>query len=145
VTLNIKLDKIREVIGPGGKVIRGIIAETGADINIEDDGSCQVASSDKESLEKAVQMIEDIIAEPEVGRVYDSKVVKIMDFGAFVEFMPGREGLVHVSEVSNEYVKNVSEVLKEGQQVKVKLVGFDDQGRVRLSIKQAQQVEENKG
>ncbi len=145
VTLNIKLDKIREVIGPGGKVIRGIIAETGADINIEDDGSCQVASSDKESLEKAVQMIGDIIAEPEVGRVYDSKVVKIMDFGAFVEFMPGREGLVHVSEVSNEYVKNVSEVLKEGQKVKVKLVGFDDHGRVRLSIKQAQQVEENKG
>jgi polyribonucleotide nucleotidyltransferase len=144
VTLNIKLEKIREVIGTGGKVIRGIIAATGAEINIEDDGTCQVASADKESLEKAVKMIEDIISDPEVGRVYDSTVVKIMDFGAFVEFMPGREGLVHVSEISNEYIKNVSEAIKEGQKVKVKLVGFDDHGRVRLSIKQAQ-VEENKG
>ncbi len=137
VTIMVKQDKIRDVIGTGGKVIRGIIAETGADINIEDDGTCQIASSNKESLDKAVAMVEAIIEEPEVGKVYDAKVVKLMNFGAFVEFLPGQEGLVHVSELSSGYVKNVEDVVKEGQKVKVKLIGIDDQGRVKLSIKQA--------
>jgi len=152
VTIMVKPDKIREVIGQGGKVIRGIIAETGADINIEDDGTCQVASPDKESLDKAVSIIEGILEEPEVGKVYNAKVIKLMDFGAFVEFLPGQEGLVHVSEVSSEYVKDVGSVLTEGQEVKVKLIGIDDKNRVKLSIKQAEggetpdkAVEEDKG
>ncbi|MDP8299861.1 MAG: polyribonucleotide nucleotidyltransferase [Candidatus Tantalella remota] len=138
VTIMVKVDKIREVIGQGGKVIRGIIAETGADINIEDDGSCQVASSNKESLDAAVKIIEGILEEPEIGKTYDATVVKLMDFGAFVQFLPGKEGLVHVSELSGEYVKNVEDVVKEGQEVKVKVIGVDDQGRVKLSIKQAE-------
>ncbi|MFA6636980.1 MAG: polyribonucleotide nucleotidyltransferase [Candidatus Omnitrophota bacterium] len=137
VTIMVKVDKIREVIGQGGKVIRGIIASTGADINIEDDGTCQIASSNKESLDKAVAMVSAILEEPEIGRIYDATVVKIMNFGAFVEFLPGKEGLVHVSEISGKYVKNVEEAVKEGQEVKVKLIGIDDQGRVKLSIKQA--------
>ena len=138
VTIMVKVDKIRDVIGQGGKVIRGIIAATGADINIEDDGTCQIASSNKESLDKAVEMVSAIIAEPEIGKIYDATVVKIMNFGAFVEFLPGKEGLVHVSEISSKYVKNVEDAVKEGQEVKVKLIGVDDQGRVKLSIKQAE-------
>ena len=138
VTIMVKVDKIREVIGQGGKVIRGIIAATGADINIEDDGTCQIASSNKESLDKAVAMVSAILEEPEIGKIYDATVVKIMNFGAFVEFMPGKEGLVHVSEISGTFVKNVEEAVKEGQEVKVKLIGIDDQGRVKLSIKQAE-------
>ncbi|MGB2599441.1 MAG: polyribonucleotide nucleotidyltransferase [Candidatus Omnitrophota bacterium] len=141
VTIKIKVDKIREVIGSGGKVIRKIIADTGADINIEDDGTCQVASADKESLDKAVAIIEGILEEPEIGRVYDAKITKIMNFGAFCEFLPGQEGLIHVSELSNEYVKEVTDVVKEGQMIKVKLIGIDDQNRVKLSMKQ---VEEDK-
>jgi polyribonucleotide nucleotidyltransferase len=141
VTIMVKPDKIRDVIGSGGKVIRGIIADTGADINIEDDGTCQVASSDKESLDRAVAIIQGIIEEPEIGRIYDATVVNITNFGAFVEFLPKQEGLVHVSELSKEYVKDVTEVVKQGDKVKVKLIGIDDQGRVKLSMKQ---VEEDK-
>jgi polyribonucleotide nucleotidyltransferase len=137
VTIKVKVDKIRDVIGPGGKVIRKIIADTGADINIEDDGTCQVASADKESLDKAVGIIEKIIEEPEVGKIYDGKITKLMNFGAFCEFLPGQEGLIHVSELSDKYVKEVSDVVKEGQEVKVKLIAIDDQGRINLSIKQA--------
>jgi polyribonucleotide nucleotidyltransferase len=137
VTIMVKVDKIRDVIGQGGKVIRGIIAATGADINIEDDGTCQIASSNKESLDKAVEMVSAIIEEPEIGRIYDATVIKLMNFGAFVEFLPGKEGLVHVSELSGKYVKNVEDAVKEGQEVKVKVIGVDDQGRVKLSIKQA--------
>ncbi|MBD3296870.1 MAG: polyribonucleotide nucleotidyltransferase [Candidatus Omnitrophica bacterium] len=136
VTIMVKTEKIRDVIGSGGKVIRQIIADTGADINIEDDGTCQVASSDKESLDKAVAIIEGIIEEPEVGRVYDATVKNITSFGCFVEFLPKQEGLVHVSELANEYVKEVSEVVSEGDKVRVKLIGIDDQGRVKLSMKQ---------
>ncbi|MFH1664801.1 MAG: polyribonucleotide nucleotidyltransferase [Candidatus Omnitrophota bacterium] len=137
VTIMVKQDKIREVIGPGGKIIRKIIAETGADINIEDDGSCQISSANKESLDKAVDMVRSIIAEPEVGKVYKATVVKIMNFGAFVEYLPGQEGLVHVSELSSGYVKEVGDVVKEGQEVMVKIIGIDEQNRVKLSIKQA--------
>ncbi|MFH1305633.1 MAG: polyribonucleotide nucleotidyltransferase [Candidatus Omnitrophota bacterium] len=138
VTVMVKPDKIREVIGPGGKVIRKIIAETGADINIEDDGSCQIASSDKASLDKAVEWVKGIIAEPEIGRTYNARITKIMNFGAFCEFMPSQEGLIHVSELSNQYVKEVSEVVKEGQEVRVKVIGVDEQHRVKLSMKQAE-------
>jgi len=141
VTIKVHVDKIRDVIGPGGKMIRKIIADTGADINIEDDGSCQVASSDRESLEKALQMIKDITAEPEVGKVYEGKITKLMNFGAFCEFMPGQEGLIHVSELSNSYVKEVSDVVKEGDAVKVVLFEIDSQGRNNLSIKRAEQME----
>ena len=139
VTIMVKVDKIRDVIGQGGKVIRGIIAETGADINIEDDGTCQVASSNKASLDRAVEIIQGIIEEPEIGKIYDATVVKLMNFGAFVEFLPGQEGLVHVSELASEYVKNVEDVVKEGQKVKVKVIGIDDQGRIKLSMKQAKE------
>ncbi|MFH1846252.1 MAG: polyribonucleotide nucleotidyltransferase [Candidatus Omnitrophota bacterium] len=137
ISIIIKENKIKDVIGPGGKMIRKIIAETGADINIEDDGTCQVASADKEALDRAVEMINGIIAEPEIGKTYNAKITKIMTFGAFCQFMPSKEGLVHVSEIADEYVKDVSEVLEEGQEVKVKVIGVDDQGRVKLSIKQA--------
>jgi len=137
VTVMVKVDKIRDVIGPGGKMIRKIISETGAEINIEDDGACQIASDNKESLDRAVEWIKGITAEPEIGKVYDATIVKIMPFGAFCEFLPGQEGLIHVSELSDKYVKEVTEVVKEGQEVRIKVIGIDDQGRVKLSMKQA--------
>lgn len=139
VTIMVHQDKIRDVIGPGGKMIRKIIAETGADINIEDDGSCQIASADKESLDKAVEWVKNITAEPEVGKIYDGKITKLMNFGAFCEFLPGQEGLIHVSELSSNYVKEVADVVKEGQEVKVKLIKIDEQGRKNLSMKQAEE------
>jgi len=120
-------------------MIRRIIAETGADINIEDDGSCQIASENKESLDAAVEWVKGITAEPEIGKIYDATITKIMNFGAFCEFMPGKEGLVHVSELCDEYIKDVSSVVKEGQEVKIKVIGIDDQHRVKLSIKQAKE------
>ena len=138
VTIMVRVDKIRDVIGQGGKVIRGIIAETGAEINIEDDGTCQVASSNKESLDRAVAIIEGIIEEPEVGKIYNGRITKLMNFGAFCEFLPGQEGLIHVSELSNKYIKEVSEAVKEGQAVKVKLIKIDEQNRINLSIKQVE-------
>ncbi len=139
VTIKVKADKIREVIGPGGKVIKKIIADTGVDINIEDDGTCQIASANKEALDRAVKIVNEIIAEPEIGRVYDAKVTRIVNFGAFCEFMPNYEGLVHVSEISKEYVKDVTKVLKEGQHVRVKVIEVDEQNRVNLSIKQVEE------
>jgi len=139
VTVMVKTDRIRDVIGPGGKVIRKIIAETGADINIDDDGACQIASENKESLDKAVEWVRGIIAEPEIGKIYDAKITKIMNFGAFCEFLPGQEGLIHVSELSDKFVKEVTDVVKEGQKVKIKVIGVDDQNRVKLSMKQAKE------
>jgi len=136
-TLQINPDKIREVIGKGGEVINKIIAETGVEIDIEDDGTVVVAAVDGEAAEKAINWIKSIVAEPEVGKIYDGHVVKLMDFGAFVEFMPGKEGLVHVSQISNDRVEKVSDVLKEGQEVKVKLTEIDSQGRNNLSMKAA--------
>jgi polyribonucleotide nucleotidyltransferase len=136
-TLQINPDKIREVIGKGGEVINKIIAETGVEIDIEDDGTVVVAALDGEAAKKAIDWIQSIVAEPEVGKIYDGHVVKLMDFGAFVEFMPGKEGLVHVSQISNERVEKVSDVLKEGQEVKVKLMEIDSQGRNNLSMKAA--------
>jgi polyribonucleotide nucleotidyltransferase len=143
VSIVLPPDKIREVIGSGGKVIKKIVAETGADVNIDDDGVCQIASNNKESLDAAVEWVQGIIAEPEVGKIYDARIVNIVAFGAFCEFMPGKEGLIHVSEISDGFVKNVEDVLKLEQKVKVKVIGIDDAGRVKLSIKQAKEKEES--
>ena len=136
-TLQIDPDKIRQVIGKGGEVINKIIAETGVEIDIEDDGTVVVAAVDGEAAQKAIDWIKSIVAEPEIGKIYDGRVVKLMDFGAFVEFMPGKEGLVHVSQISNDRVEKVSDVLREGQDVKVKLLEIDSQGRNNLSMKAA--------
>ena len=116
---------------------RRIIAETGAEIDIKDDGLVTVAATDGESIKAALKMIQDIVAEPEVGKIYDGTVVKIMEFGAFVNIMPGRDGLVHVSQISDKRVEKVSDVLHEGEEVKVKLTAIDDQGRLNLSMKDA--------
>ena len=135
VTIKIPKDKIREVIGSGGSVIREIVAQTGAKIDIEDDGIVQVAAVNAESIQKALDWIKGITATPEVGAIYDGTVVKIMEFGAFVNIMPKTDGLVHISEVSNRRVKSVNEVLKEGDKVKVKCIGLDEKGKIKLSIK----------
>ncbi len=134
-TININPEKIREVIGSGGKVIREIVETSGAKIDINDDGVIKIASSNGEQIETARKMIMDIAAEPEVGTIYTGKVVKVMDFGAFVNFFGKRDGLVHVSQMANERVNHPNDLVKEGQDVKVKLMGFDDRGKVRLSMK----------
>jgi len=134
-TIQIPTDKIREVIGSGGKVIREIVAESGAKVDINDDGIIKIASSDSAAIEKARTMIMEIAAEPEEGVIYTGTVVKVMDFGAFVNFFGKRDGLVHVSQMAAERVGHPSDVVKEGDQVKVKLLGFDDRGKVRLSMK----------
>jgi polyribonucleotide nucleotidyltransferase len=134
-TMQIPKDKIREVIGTGGKVIREIVAETGAKVDIDDDGTIKIASSDLSKIEAARNWIKGIVAEPEPGTIYTGKVASIVDFGAFVTFMPGKDGLVHVSEIKNERVENVRDVLSEGQEVKVKLLEVDQRGKVRLSMR----------
>lgn len=135
--LMIKPEKIREVIGKGGEVINKIIAETGAEIDIKDDGLVTVAAVDGKAIEAALQMIRDIVAEPEVGTIYQGTVVKIMEFGAFVNIMPGRDGLVHISQLADKRVEKVEDVVKEGDKVTVKLVAIDDHGRLNLSMKEA--------
>ncbi|MDO8536499.1 MAG: polyribonucleotide nucleotidyltransferase [Candidatus Omnitrophota bacterium] len=137
VVLKINQEKIGAVIGPGGKIIKKIIQDTGATVDIDDDGTVQVAGTDPKSIEMAVAIIKGITEEPEVGRVYKAKVKKIMNFGAFVEILPGKEGLVHVSELSDTFVKNVEEVVKLGDEFDVKLTEIDAQGRLNLSKKQA--------
>ncbi len=134
-TMQINPEKIREVIGSGGKVIRGIVEESGAKVDINDDGVIKIASPDAACIEKARELINSIVAEPEVGRIYKGKVVKIMDFGAFVNFFGKRDGLVHVSQMTFERGANPKDLVKEGQEVRVKLMGFDDRGKVRLSMK----------
>jgi polyribonucleotide nucleotidyltransferase len=133
--IHIPTDKIREVIGTGGKVIREIVEKTGAKIDIQDDGTVKVASADGESIRAALKWIKTIVAEPEIGEIYDGKVVKVMDFGAFVNFFGPKDGLVHISELAPRRVGKVTDVVKEGDAVKVKLLGFDDRGKVRLSMK----------
>jgi len=137
VIMTVKQDKIREIIGPGGKIIKHISLETGAQINIDDDGKVSIASSDSEGTEKAIEMIENIIKEAQIGELYSGKVIKIMDFGAFVEILPGTEGLVHISQLANERVRKVTDVLKEGDEVLVKVLEIDDRGKIRLSRKAA--------
>ncbi len=134
-TMQVPTDKIREVIGSGGKVIREIVEVSGAKVDINDDGVIKIASPNGDSIKKAYDMIHSIVAEPEEGMVYTGTVVKIVDFGAFVNFFGKRDGLVHVSQIENRRLNHPSDVLKEGQEVKVKLLGFDDRGKVRLSMK----------
>ena len=136
VTLKIHTDKIKDVIGPGGKVIRKIIQDTGVTIDVEDDGTVQVASNDGAALQKAVDIIKGIVEEPEVGKVYRGKIKRIMNFGAFCEILPGKEGLIHVSELSDKYVKNVEDAVKIGDEVVVKVIEIDELKRVNLSRKQ---------
>ncbi|HEX3651756.1 MAG TPA: polyribonucleotide nucleotidyltransferase [Rhizomicrobium sp.] len=137
--IKIPVDKIREVIGSGGKVIREIVEKTGAKINVEDDGTVKIASADGESIRAALKWIKGIVAEPEIGEIYDGKIVKVMDFGAFVNFFGPKDGLVHISELAPRRVAKTSDVVKEGDTVKVKLLGFDDRGKVRLSMKMVDQ------
>lgn len=137
--MTIPADKIREVIGTGGKVIREIVEKTGAKVNINDDGVINIASADGASIKAAKDWIHSIVAEPEEGVIYDGKVVKVVDFGAFVNFFGAKDGLVHISELAPKRVEKVSDVVTEGQDVKVKLLGFDQRGKVRLSMKQVDQ------
>ena len=132
---SIPVDKIREVIGSGGKVIREIVEKTGAKIDISDDGTVKVASSDLNSITAALNWIKSIASEPEVGVIYDGTVVKTTDFGAFVNFFGAKDGLVHISQLAAQRVNKVTDVIKEGDKVKVKLLGFDERGKVRLSMK----------
>ncbi len=134
-TLKVAKDKIRDIIGTGGKVIREIVEVTGAKVDVEDDGTVKIASSDGEALQAARTWIEGIVAEPEVGVIYDGKVVKVVDFGAFVNFIGNKDGLVHISELKNERVEKVTDVINEGDAVKVKVLGIDDRGKVRLSMR----------
>ena len=138
-TIQVPVDKIRDVIGSGGKVIREIVEESGAKVDINDDGIVKIASSDTESLNKALELINSIVAEPEAGEIYEGKVVKIMDFGAFVNFFGKKDGLVHISQLANERVKSVTDIVSEGDVVKVKLLGFDNRGKVKLSMKEVDQ------
>jgi polyribonucleotide nucleotidyltransferase len=133
--LKIPVDKIREVIGSGGKVIREIVEKTGAKINVEDDGTVKVASANAESIRAAIKWIQGIAAEPEAGQIYQGTVVKVVEFGAFVNFFGSRDGLVHVSQLAPQRVQNVKDVVKEGDKVYVKFMGMDERGKVRLSMK----------
>jgi polyribonucleotide nucleotidyltransferase len=137
--IKIPTDKIRDVIGTGGKVIREIVEKTGAKINVEDDGTVKVASSKGEAIEAAIKWIKSLTSEPEVGTIYDGKVVKVVDFGAFVNFFGAKDGLVHVSQMAAHRVNKPSDVVKEGDMVKVKLLGVDERGKVRLSMKAVDQ------
>jgi polyribonucleotide nucleotidyltransferase len=138
--LKIPVDKIREVIGTGGKVIREIVEKTGAKINVEDDGTVKVASANGESIRAAIKWIQGIAAEPEAGQIYQGTVVKIVEFGAFVNFFGSRDGLVHVSQLAPQRVANVKDVVKEGDKVYVKFMGMDERGKVRLSMKVVDQT-----
>ena len=138
-SMKIPVDKIRDVIGSGGKVIREIVDTTGARVSVEDDGSIKIASNDQASIDAAREWIHGLTAEPEVGVIYKGKVVKVVDFGAFVNFFGPKDGLVHVSQIAKERVNHPSDYLSEGQEVFVKLMGFDDRGKVRLNMKYVNQ------
>jgi polyribonucleotide nucleotidyltransferase len=138
-TFKIPTDKIREVIGTGGKVIREIVEKTGAKVNIEDDGTVKVASNDGEAMKAAIKWIKSIASDPEVGQIYEGTVVKVMEFGAFVNFFGAKDGLVHISQLASARVQKTSDIVKEGDKVKVKLLGFDDRGKTRLSMKAVDQ------
>jgi polyribonucleotide nucleotidyltransferase len=137
VTLQVPVDKIGEVIGPGGRVIKGIVEETKADVNIEDDGTVTISGSNQKSLDAAVDIVMSIIAEVEVGKIYRGTVKRVMEYGAFVEILRGKEGLVHISKLDHKKVNNVSDILKEGDVVNVKVLGIDKIGRIDLSRKDA--------
>ena len=139
VTIKIPVDKIRDVIGTGGKVIREITETTGVKMDVEDDGTIKVAASNHESIEAAINWIKGLTEEPEVGKIYDGKVVKCVDFGAFVNFMGAKDGLVHISELADHRVAQTTDVVNEGDQVKVLCIGMDDRGKVKLSMKRVDQ------
>ena len=144
VTIKIPVDKIRDVIGPGGKMIRSIIERTGVKIDVEDDGRINVASNDEASAARALAIIQELTATPEIGKTYMGKVQRIADFGAFVEIMPGVDGLLHVSEIALHRVKDVRDELKEGEQLLVKVLNVDPSGKIRLSRKALLQEEQPK-
>ena len=144
LTIMIPVDKIRDVIGPGGKVIRGIVAESGAKIDVSDDGRVEIASVDEAAAQKALSIISRIVEVPQVGKVYSGKVVKIMDFGAFVQILPGTDGLLHISQIAEHRVKKVEEVLSEGEEIMVKVIDIDKSGKIRLSRKEALEPEGKK-
>ncbi|HEV8342467.1 MAG TPA: polyribonucleotide nucleotidyltransferase [Candidatus Binatia bacterium] len=137
ITLKVKPEKIREIIGPGGKVIRGIVEETGVKMDVEDDGTVTIASSDEAATRRAVEMVQRITAEAEIGKIYRGTVRKVVDFGAFVEILPGTDGLVHISQLAPERVRRVTDVVKEGDEVLVKVLDIDKQGKIKLSRKEA--------
>jgi polyribonucleotide nucleotidyltransferase len=145
VTIKIPVDKIRDVIGPGGKMIRSIIERTGVKINVEDDGQVNVASSDESSAQKAIDIIQELTASPELNKTYMGRVQRITDFGAFVEIMPGIDGLLHVSEIANHRVKDVRDELQDGERILVKVINVDPSGKVRLSRKALLQEQESDG
>ena len=136
VLLKVHPDKIRDIIGKGGATIRGIVDETGADIDIEDDGSVRIYAEDAASKDAAVARIEEITAEAEIGKVYSGKVARIVDFGAFVNILPGKDGLLHISQIAEERVENVTDYLQEGQDVQVVVLDIDQRGRIKLSMKE---------
>jgi polyribonucleotide nucleotidyltransferase len=135
--IQVKPDKIRDIIGPGGKTIKGIVEQTGAQVNVEDNGTVTVASPDLKAAQRAIAIIRALIEEPEVGRVYIGTVVKIAEFGAFVEIIPGTDGLCHISELSEKRVNRVQDILQEGDEVPVKVLGIDRQGKIKLSRRAA--------
>ena len=135
--LKINPEKVKDIIGPGGKIIKKIIRETGVSIDIEDDGTVQIASNDREASKAATDIVNGLVAEAEVGKIYKGTITRLMNFGAFCEVLPGKEGLIHVSEIANRFVKDVSSELSVGDEVTVKVIEVDQQGRVNLSIKQA--------
>jgi polyribonucleotide nucleotidyltransferase len=135
LTIKVHTDKIREIIGPGGKMIRKIQEESGASIDIEDDGTVKIASVDEEAGRKAMEMIKALVEEPEIGRVYEGTVRRIVPFGAFVEILPGKDGLLHISELENRRVAKVEDVVNEGDKIQVKVINIDEEGKVRLSRK----------
>jgi polyribonucleotide nucleotidyltransferase len=137
ITISVKPDRIRDVIGPGGKTIRAIVEQTGAQIDIEDDGTVAIASSDERSLQQAIDLIKGLTMEAEVGQIYNGVVKRIVEFGAFVEIMPGTDGLLHISEIAPERTRKVTDVLQEGDEVVVKCISIDRDGKIRLSRKDA--------
>jgi len=140
-TLKVHPEKIREIIGKGGAVIRSIVEESGAEIDIEDDGTVKIFAADEKSRGIALARIQEIVAEAEIGRIYEGTVERIVDFGAFVSILPGKDGLLHISQIADERVENVSDYLQEGQKVRVVVLDVDQRGRIKLSIKEVKNYE----
>jgi polyribonucleotide nucleotidyltransferase len=137
ITMKVPTDKIRDIIGPGGKVIRGIIDKCGVSVDIDDSGLVSIASSDQAAADQAIEYIENLIQEAQVGKVYLGKVKKVVDFGAFVEIFPGTDGLVHISQICDRRIQSVSDEISEGDEIKVKVIDVDQQGKIKLSRKEA--------
>ena len=144
-TLQLPPEKIALIIGPGGRMIRKLINETGAKFDIEEDGQVHISADNEDSLNKAISAVNNLIRDVEVGEIYDGKITRVTNFGAFCEVLPGKEGLIHISEISNRYVSAVEDFVKVGDEVKVKVIGIDDLGRIQLSLKQAQESQEQNG